>query len=52
MAKWLGGGKRYDYLGYVALLDDARAYEDVLIAMAGEAYAGKIADVERMARGE
>lgn len=52
MAKWLGGGDRYDYLGYVALLDDARAYEAVLIAMAGEAKAGQIAAVERMARGE
>ena len=35
------------YLDYLALLEDARAYEDVLTAMAGEADAALILRQER-----
>lgn len=34
------------YLGYVALLEDARAYDDVLIALRAEAQARKLAAME------
>lgn len=39
------------YLGYLALESDARAYEDVLIVMAGEADAHRIAELRRKAGG-
>lgn len=35
------------YLDYLALLEDARAYEDVLIAMRGESDAALILKQER-----
>lgn len=38
------------YRDYLALLEDARAYDDVLIAMAGDADAAKIANLRRQAR--
>jgi len=34
------------YLGYLALLEDARAYDDVLIVLAGEADAARIRALE------
>jgi len=34
------------YLGYLALLEDARAYSDILIVLAGEADAARIAKLE------
>ena len=34
------------YLAYRALVDDARAYEDICIVLAGEADARRIADLE------
>jgi len=37
------------YLAYRALLDDARAFDDVLAAMAGEADAALILKLERRA---
>jgi len=38
------------YLAYRALLDDARAFDDVLAAMAGEADAARILKLEQEAR--
>lgn len=38
-------------LHLAALEGDARLYDDVLIAMAGEAQAQRIAEMERKARG-
>lgn len=37
------------YLAYVALESDARAYEDVLLVMAGEADARRVADLRQKA---
>lgn len=34
------------YLGYLALCEDARAYDDVLIVMRSEAQANKLAALE------
>lgn len=39
------------YLAYAALCEDARAYDDVLIAMAGEADAQRVVELERKAGG-
>lgn len=39
------------YLGYLALCEDARAYDDVLIALAGDSDAARIAALERKAAG-
>lgn len=38
------------YLDYVALCEDARAYDDVLIILAGEADAGRIASMNKGAK--
>lgn len=37
------------YLSYVALCEDARAFDDVVAAMNGEADAQRIAELERKA---
>lgn len=37
------------YLAYLALLDDERAFEDVVIAMNGEDDARRIVELERKA---
>lgn len=39
------------YLAYQALLEDARAYDDVLVALAGEADAALILKQETKVRG-
>lgn len=39
------------YLSYVALCEDARAYEDVLTVMAGEADAAKVLELQRRSGG-
>lgn len=39
------------YLAYLALESDARAYDDVLIAMAGEVDAARIRELRRKASG-
>lgn len=38
-----------DYRSYLALCEDARAYDDVLIAMAGEADAAKVRRMQQEA---
>lgn len=38
------------YAAYRALLEDAGAYDDVLAAMAGEADAARVIEMERRAR--
>lgn len=40
------------YLAYLALLADARAYDDLLIYMAGEADAEKVRELKRKAGGD
>lgn len=39
------------YAGYVALQENARAYDDVLTVMAGEADAQRLAEMQRKASG-
>lgn len=39
------------YLSYLALQEDARAFDDVLTVMAGEADAERIAEMQRKAAG-
>lgn len=39
------------YEAYLALLEDARAYDDVLIAIAGEADAYRMLELEAKAKG-
>lgn len=39
------------YIGYLALIEDARAYDDVLVALAGEADATSIRELEAKAKG-
>lgn len=38
------------YLSYLALCEDARAYDDVLDAMAGEADARRMEELERKSK--
>ena len=38
------------YAAYRALIEDARAYDDVLLAMAGSADAARVMEMERRAR--
>lgn len=39
------------YTAYLALCEDARAYDDIMLAMHGEADAARVLELERKSKG-